>query len=63
MSGWILYTPLLINLPCGVTGSMLVAPVVADRKVGNSSGGDGSMSDTSAANLFSCVQRDGVHVR
>ena len=37
--------------------------MVADRKVGNSSGGDGSMSDTSAANLFSCVQRDGVHVR
>jgi len=54
--------PLLINLACGVTGNMLVALVAAHRKVGSSSGGDGSTSGTSAANLSSCGQRDSVHV-
>jgi hypothetical protein len=55
--------PLLINLACGVTDSMLVAPVAAHRKVGSSSGGDGSTSGTSTANLSSCGQHYGVHVR
>jgi hypothetical protein len=55
--------PLLINLACGVTGSMLVAPVAARRKVGSSSGGDGSTSGTSTTNLSSCGQRDDVHVQ
>ena len=47
----------------GVAGGMLVAPMAAHKKVGSSSGGDGSMSGTSTANLSSCGQCDGVHVR